>query len=195
MSSVFGKKRKKKQTQPKAVSVMGGQKAEICSPPGTAVRQGAPFSKPVCAGGHAPTGADTAREIGCPIVCELQRSECAIGYPILSRGNPKGCKAVRCLRQIQHGGAGAAVAECKRRHKARRRMRAPQLVHRAVRHRRAARFPSLIIRYNTAPGPATTGGTGPLRRPPAPRGCRSGRWPRRQTPRWHRRTCSWTADG
>ena len=195
MSSVFGKKRKKNRHSRKLCPLWAGKKRKSVRRRAPPVRQGAPFSKPVCAGGHAPTGADTAREIGCPIVCELQRSECAIGYPILSRGNPKGCKAVRCLRQIQHGGAGAAVAECKRRHKARSKMRAPQLVNRAVRHRRAARFPSLIIRCNTAPGPATTGGTGPLRRPPARRGCRSGRWPRRQTPRWRRRTCSWTAGG
>ena len=195
MSSVFGKKRKKKTDTAESCVRYGRAKSGNLFAAGHRRAARFPFSKPVCAGGHAPTGADTAREIGCPIVCELQRSECAIGYPVLSRGNPKGCKAVRCLRQIQHGGAGAAVAECKRRHKARRRMRAPQLVHRAVRHRRAARFPSLIIRCNTAPGPATAGGTGPLRRPPARRGCRSGRWPRRQTPRWRRRTCSWTAGG
>ena len=65
----------------------------------------------VCAGGHVPTGADTYREIGRQIVCEEPRDECAIWCPILSRGCPRGCEAVRCLRQMQHGGAGAAVAD------------------------------------------------------------------------------------
>ena len=40
----------------------------------------------------------------------------------------EGWGAARCLRQKQRGRAGAAVAECKRRPKARRRMREPQPV-------------------------------------------------------------------
>ena len=161
MSSVFGKKRKKKQTQPKAVSVIGGQKAEICSPPGT------------------------ARAAGCPLFqTRLRRRTCAD-----RRRHRQGNRVPNCVRA-----AAQRVRDW-----------VPDFVegeskggNRAVRHRRAARFPSLrvLTRWcNTAPGPATAGGTGPLRRPPAPRGCRSGRWPRRQTPRWRRRTCSWTADG
>ena len=38
----------------------------------------------------------------------------------------EGCEAERRLRRMQRGGAGAAVAECKRRSKVRRTMRAPQ---------------------------------------------------------------------
>ena len=48
---------------------------------------------------------------------------------------------------------------------------------------------------NTAPGRATACGTGRPRRPPARRGCRSGRWRPGQTRRSRRRTCSWTAGG
>ena len=48
---------------------------------------------------------------------------------------------------------------------------------------------------NTAPGRATACGTGRSRRPPARRGCRSGRWRPGQTRRSRRRTCSWTAGG
>lgn len=52
--------------------------------------------------------------------------------PDFVEGDSKeGCKTARCLRQNQRGGAGAAVAECKRRHKARRKLRAPQPVEQA----------------------------------------------------------------
>ena len=56
-------------------------------------------------------------------------------------------------------------------------------------------FARLTRRCNTAPGPATAGGRGRFHRLPACHGCRSGRWRRRQTPRWHRRICSWKAGG
>ena len=161
MSSVFGKKRVKnikKRARRKAVSVMGGQRGIFCSLRAEAPCGTVPLFQSVCTGGHAPTGADTAREIGCQIVCEMRSSECAIWCPILSRGNPK-------------GGIGPS-GNC-----------------------RAGLFPSLIIRYSTAPGPATAGGRGRFHRPPGRRGCRPGRWRRRQTPRWHRRTCSWKAGG
>ena len=54
---------------------------------------------------------DTTREILRQIVCEEHSDECAICRKILS----KGCGAERRLRRMQRGGAGAAVAECKRR--------------------------------------------------------------------------------
>ena len=67
---------------------------------------------------------DTYREIYPKIVCE----EPATSARFWGKFCRRGCKAARCLRQNQRGGAGAAVAECKRRTKARRMMRKPQPV-------------------------------------------------------------------
>ena len=50
------------------------------------------------------------------------------GQNFVEGDSKEGCGTERRLRRIQRGGAGAAVAERKRRPKARRAMRAPQPV-------------------------------------------------------------------